>query len=492
MENTTNNNGFESAFAAMLSAFSPEQVKAFMDMALLQAAKPAVGVVAPVSAEPKLVPQVTESYSAPVAPTSVPQSTPAPVAGEPIQYQEKKMNYTNMSESELEAARIKAAEMFKSFNHDSCTTADGGFAAWNRGPAGGYTMCYVSPFALEKIAKGERPGVSPFEMTEMAGEYNIHSMQKVILDTITGELAIYKQNLHAYPHNDGKYSDRAGYARIKRGKLIDWNDSEIIINKPVSGHAVDGDNGTKVVVYSESDWGTKTGWVVLKSMMGDDKAFNCGRVVVEPSTAECWTPKTDASGNVKQYKNRWGKVVCEMRKTKKGEDMDICRRHEYIDLIAQGNVIFVTDWFNHVIKGQHIDENGKGEMEVFISKVSMDKTFLRLRKNEISQAYTEKTVFFNRLQKNLADPNLPQVADEKIDQNTGEVTRVVIRNIFDKNNVAIELTRSELAKAGKFVHLRNGKPALGGTIFTMTDRIVDAIIGDLNTSPAIGLRLLDI
>ena len=43
----------------------------------------------------------------------------------------------------------------------------------------------------------------------------------------------------------------------------------------------------------------------------------------------------------------------------------------------------ITDWSNALITSGHCDEIGKGEQAVFLSKILMDKTFLRLRKSEI-------------------------------------------------------------------------------------------------------------
>ena len=489
----TNNN----LFANFMSALSPEQREEFRKAMFPEAntSAPTQQVSTPTAPAqtPVNPPSASASYNAPqqsAANASPIVSTPIPQGA--IKMQQNYLNIVTPDEASKAAEMCKT--LFKSFSQGNGRTADGGFYAWNMGSAGGFTMCYVSQFAMKRILNGERPDVTSYNMDEMAGEHNILSMQRVILDICAGNLALIEKGIHLYPHTDGKFSDRAGYAYLYRGALKYVSGLNIEIVKPVYGQVVDGDNGNQVVTYDEADWGTKTGYVVLKSTLTDPKKFYCGRVVVEPATAECWTPAVDKNGCVKTYVNRWGKTVTEMRKTKKGEDMDVIRRHTYLDVIAQGNVIYITDWYNRPSDSPHVEEKGVGEMTLFMRKIAMDSTWLHIRKNEVNNAYDAVRGLYNQVRKQEAAAatgiTKPVTPDSMIDPASGQEKAVYVPRVFNKNGQPVEMTRSQLVKAGKYVDLKNGR-ITNNAVITMSERIVDHVIDDLMKFSNIGIQLID-
>ena len=413
-------------------------------------------------------------------------------------HKESSMNNQNetpiLSAEQMDKAAEIAKDLLKAFKQFA-RTADGGCVAWNLGRdfgPGGSTVAYVSPFALVKLLNGEKLQKVEYASNENnAARYEVASARKVVIDSIIGTFRIFEPNLHVYPHTEGKYQERAGYARVIRGEIQPIENKTIIIEKPVVSRVESQPGGDRLVTYKESDWTGRTGWVVLHGTRMDENRFTCGRLIEEKANQEALYIVKNADGSPKTFTDRFGRERYDTKKSKYGADLDAIRRHETARLVAMGYVIVVTDWFNKTIEAGHRDEVGKGEQTVFLSKVVMDRTFLRIRKNEIGQAWTEIKSTANQLYGGTSRVETTPLPDQIVDTTTGEVKPVYIKNVFNKDMAPLNITRTELMNAGKFIRLTNGRPALGGAIFHSSPDSVDAVIRMVTDSRNTGIMLLN-
>ena len=437
---------------------------------------------------------VSDDLSASSEPEPVQATSNVVVNSDTNTQKENNMNQTSILSAELmEKAALIAKDLLKAYKQFA-RTADGGCVAWNMGRdfgPGGSTVAYVSPFALAKLLNGEKLQKVEYASNENnAARYEVASARKVALDTIVGTFRIFEPNLHVYPHTEGKYQERAGYVRVIRGEIQPIDNKDIIIEKPVASRVESQPGGDRLVTYKESDWTGRTGWVVLHSSRMDENHFTCGRMIEEKSNQEAIYIVKNADGSPKSFTDSFGRERFETKKSKYGADLDAIRRHEIARLVAMGYVIVITDWFNKTIKAGHCEEVGKGEQTVFLNKILMDRTFLRIRKNEIGQAWNEIKSTAHLLYGGNSRIETTAMPDQVVDTTTGEVKPVYIKNVFNKEMTPLNITRSELMKAGKFIRLTNGRPALGGAIFNSTPDSVDAVIRMVTDSRNTGIMLL--
>jgi len=439
--------------------------------------------------------KVSDDLSAAAEPEPV-QATPGVViTPAAFTHKENIMQENNlMTAEQMDKAALIAKDLLKAYKQFA-RTADGGCVAWNMGRdfgPGGSTIAYVSQFALAKLLNGEKLQKVEYASNENnAARYEVASARKVVIDNIIGTFRIFEPNLHVYPHTEGKYQERAGYARVIRGELQPIENKDIIIEKPVASRVESQPGGDRLVIYKDADWAGRTGWVTLHGSRMDENRFTCGRLIEEKSNQEAICIVKNADGSPKSFTDRFGRERYETKKSKYGADLDAIRRHEIVRLVAMGYVIVVTDWFNKAIEAGHRDEVGKGEQTVFLNKVVMDRTFLRLRKNEIGQAWTEIKTTANQIYGGSSRVEVTAVPDQVVDTATGEVKPVYIQNVFNKDMAPLNITRSELMNAGQFIRLTNGRPALGGAIFHSTPESVDAVIRMVTESRNTGIMLLN-
>ena len=438
---------------------------------------------------------VSDDLSAAAEPEPV-QTTPGVVVT-PAAFTQKENNMNDnqiLSAEQMDKAAEIAKDLLKAYKQFA-RTADGGCVAWNMGRdfgPGGSTIAYVSPFALVKLLNGEKLQKVEYASNENnAARYEVASARKVVIDNIIGTFRIFEPNLHVYPHTEGKYQERAGYARVIRGELQPIENKTIIVEKPVASRVESQPGGDRLVTYKESDWTGRTGWVVLHGTRMDENRFTCGRLIEEKANQEAVYIVKNADGSPKTFTDRFGRERYDTKKSKYGADLDAIRRHETARLVAMGYVIVVTDWFNKTIEAGHRDEVGKGEQTVFLSKVVMDRTFLRIRKNEIGQAWTEIKTTAQQIYGGNSKVEITPIPDQVVDTTTGEVKPVYIKNVFNKDMAPLNITRTELMNAGKFIRLTNGRPALGGAIFHSTPDSVDAVIRMVTESRNTGIMLLN-
>jgi len=397
-----------------------------------------------------------------------------------------------MTVENMDKAALIAKDLLKSYKQFA-RTADGGCVAWNMGNAGGSTVAYVSPFALVRLFNGEKLQKVEYSTNEgNSAHYDVASARKVVIDTIIGTFRVFEPNLHIYRSIEGKYQERAGYARVLRGVMEAFDAKDILIEKPQASQVEEQPGGTRLVVRKEYDWTGRTGWVVLHGTRMDENRFICGEFLEEKANVETFFIVKNADGSPKTYTDRFNRERYETKKSKYGAALDAIRRHEIARMVAQGYVIVITDWFNKVIRAGHSAEVGQGEQTVFLKKVTMDQTFLRIRKNETGQAWNEIKTTANLIYgKSNAKAEVTIMPDSVTNPETGEITPVYIKRVFNKDMQPINITRSELMHAGKFARLVNGKIGVGGAAWDCTENNVDAVIRLVENYSNTAIKLLE-
>ena len=409
--------------------------------------------------------------------------------------EENDMNTPIMTVENMDKAAVIARDLLKSYKQFA-RSADGGVIAWNMsgnaGGAGGSTIAYVSPFAMRELLNGEKLQKVEYSTNEGASaHYEVASARKVVIDAIIGTFRIFEPNLHVYNKVEGKYQERAGYVRVLRGELQNFSAEGIIIEKPQASQVEEQPGGTRLVVRKEYDWADKTGWVVLHGSRMDESRFTCGRLIEEKANVEAFYIVKNADGSPKTYTDRFGRERYETKKSGYGADLDAIRRHEIARMVAMGYIIVVTDWFNKTIKAGHVEEVGKGEQTVFLKKVTMDQTFLRIRKNETGKAWNEIKATANLLYGKSNAKVEVTMPDSVTNPETGEITPVYIKRVFNKNMQPINITRSEMIQAGSFTRLVNGRIGVGGIVVKATEETVDAAIRLVENYSNSSIKLLD-
>ena len=382
----------------------------------------------------------------------------------------RRESYVSISRERIDAVAEYMIRNFLTGFSNIERSADGGIVAWNFGDMGGSTVSYFSPFVIEKISNNEE--VVSFELNRFdpAGKYEVRAARKVVLDVITNALDILEEDFHTYPHVNGKYQESAGYLKVTHGVKAIPQTPGIIINAPKHNGVQQTDDGRMMAVKNPFDFEDKTGWVELHCKAGDGKTFDLGAFYEEPAHAETFDFKTTTDGSVKSFLDKLGTTRFEHGKNDESHAASVNRRHNVLAAIARGEVIKITDWMNEALVSTDEKENGVGEQDLFLKKVVMDKTFIRVDKQEYAKSAQVLKSTLNHFKKGATE-----VAIE---------TDVLVKNVYDSKFQPVQITVSEImANYTKFVTINPiGKFPLSKSPIYIKAIDLGKLVSDLNSS----------